>query len=161
VRYGVPGGLVIAGLAILAIDRSTTGAEGWAMLTGAAGATALLNGLFRIGVRGDVERGAEASARDYLTEHGDWPDEDGGEPHGRRWVLARGVVTPEMEAAEAEAAEAQAARGRADGPAAGAAPDRVAGGAPRAASAGEVPARAAAGTAAAAEPGTGADSAPR
>jgi hypothetical protein len=152
VRYGVPIGLVIAGLVILGIDRSTTGAEGWAMLTGAAGAIALLNGLFRIGVRGDVERGTEATARDYLTEHGDWPeDDDHAEPRGRRWVLARGVVTPEMEAAEAagaveatEAAEAAAERQAAPAPereaaAREAAAGDAAAGGPRTESSGRVP----------------------
>jgi hypothetical protein len=117
VRYGVPAALVIAGFVILAIDRSTTGAEGWAMLTGAAGAIALLNVLFRIGVRGDAERADEATARDYLDEHGGWPEEVEEEPHGRKWVLAKGVVTPEMEAADA-AARAGAGAGAGDGPSA-------------------------------------------
>jgi hypothetical protein len=109
VRYGVPIGLVIAGFAILGVDRSTTGAEGWAMLTGAAGAIALLNGLFRIGVRGDAERAEEATARDYLDEHGGWPEDEDDAPRGRRWVLAKGVVTPEMEEAEAHAQAARTA----------------------------------------------------
>jgi hypothetical protein len=115
VRYGVPGALVIAGFAILAIDRSTTGAEGWAMLTGAAGAIALLNVLFRIGVRGDAERADEASARDYLDEHGGWPEDADGEPQGRKWVLAKGVVTPEMEEAEAAARAADDGGGDGEG----------------------------------------------
>jgi len=35
----------------------------------------LLNWLFRLGSKGDLERQTEADARDYYSEHGHWPDE--------------------------------------------------------------------------------------
>jgi hypothetical protein len=34
-----------------------------------------LNYLYRLGVSGDRERGAEDRAREYLDRHGHWPDE--------------------------------------------------------------------------------------
>ena len=41
------------------------------MCVGAGLAVLLLNSLFRLGIEGDKE----VAARDYLTEHGHWPDE--------------------------------------------------------------------------------------
>ncbi len=78
VRYGVPAVVVLAGIVILIFNHSINGIEGFAMLVGAAGATLLLNVLYRVGVAGDVERDHEAEARDYLDEHGHWPDEEPG-----------------------------------------------------------------------------------
>lgn len=46
------------------------------MLVGAAGATLLLNVLYRVGVAGDLERDEEAAARDHLDEHGHWPGDE-------------------------------------------------------------------------------------
>jgi len=45
------------------------------MFVGVAAAILLLNVLYRVGVSGDEERDREAAARDYLDEHGHWPDE--------------------------------------------------------------------------------------
>jgi hypothetical protein len=78
VRYVLPAIVVLAGVVILAFNHSINGLEGFAMLVGAAGATLLLNVLYRVGVSGDVERDREAEARDYLDEHGHWPDEEPG-----------------------------------------------------------------------------------
>jgi hypothetical protein len=75
VRYGLPGVIVLAGVAILVFNHSIDGLEGAAMFIGAAGAILLLNVLYRVGVSGDAERDEEAAARDYLDEHGHWPDE--------------------------------------------------------------------------------------
>ena len=80
VRYGLPAAVVLAGVVILIFNHSINGIEGFAMLVGAAGATLLLNVLYRVGVTGDVERDREAEARDYLDEHGHWPDEEPGRP---------------------------------------------------------------------------------
>jgi hypothetical protein len=102
VRYGVPAVLEVIGLVILAVTRSTTGVEGWGMFTGAAGAVLLLNQLYRIGARGDLERGEEESAREYFAAHGDWPDTVAA--GGRKWTLPAGVVTLEAEEAAARGA---------------------------------------------------------
>jgi hypothetical protein len=75
VRYLLPVAIVLAGVAILVFNHSINGLEGAAMLVGAAGAILLLNVLYRVGVAGDKERDEEAAARDYLDEHGHWPDE--------------------------------------------------------------------------------------
>jgi hypothetical protein len=113
VRYGVPAGLELIGLVIVAIDHSSTGVEGWGMFTGAALAVLLLNVLYRIGARGDADRGEEESARTYFDAHGDWPAPAAAT--GRKWRLPAGVVTLEAETAAA-------ARGEA-GPGAGDRPD--------------------------------------
>lgn len=74
-RYVLPGAIALAAVVILVFNRSLNGLEGAAMLVGAAGAILLLNVLYRVGVTGDEERDREARARDYLDEHGHWPDE--------------------------------------------------------------------------------------
>jgi hypothetical protein len=99
VRYGIPAALIVAGLVLLLIDPGGTGVEAWSLFTGAGLAVLLLNVLFRIGVSGDVERDREERAREYLAEHGHWPDQEEG-PAGRRWHLPEGVATPESEAEE-------------------------------------------------------------
>ena len=76
VRYVVPVGVALAGVVVLLFNHSINGLEGAAMLVGAAGAIVLLNVLYRVGVSGDAERDREAAARDYLDEHGHWPDEE-------------------------------------------------------------------------------------
>jgi hypothetical protein len=76
VRYGLPALLFLAGIVMLVLQPNTIGIEGFAMATGAALATLLLNALFRAGVQGDRERDREEAARRYLGEHGRWPDED-------------------------------------------------------------------------------------
>jgi hypothetical protein len=75
-RYALPGVIVIAGVLALILNRSINGLEGLAMGVGVAGSVLLLNVLYRVGVSGDVERDREADARDYLDEHGHWPDEE-------------------------------------------------------------------------------------
>jgi hypothetical protein len=74
-RYVLPGVIVIAGVLALVLNHSINGLEGLAMGVGVAGSVLLLNVLYRVGVSGDVERDREADARDYLDEHGHWPDE--------------------------------------------------------------------------------------
>jgi len=75
-RYGLPGVLALIGFAFLIIRRDTTGIEMWAMLVGAALAVLLMNLLFRMGQSGERERDAEIEAREYLSRHGRWPDEE-------------------------------------------------------------------------------------
>jgi hypothetical protein len=76
VRYGLPALLILAGFVILFVVDGATRWDGWAMCVGSGLALLLLNGLFRLGAQGDRERDAEQAARDYLTAHGHWPDED-------------------------------------------------------------------------------------
>jgi hypothetical protein len=75
VRYVLPAAIVVVAIVVLAFNHSINGLEGAAMFVGAAGAIFLLNALYRVGVTGDVERDREAAARDYIDEHGHWPDE--------------------------------------------------------------------------------------
>jgi hypothetical protein len=75
VRYVLPAVLIVAGFVLLfAVDGSLRW-DGWAMCVGAGLSVLLLNWLLRLGMEGDKERDKEAAARDYLTEHGYWPDE--------------------------------------------------------------------------------------
>jgi hypothetical protein len=76
VRYVLPAAVVLGGIIVLAFNRTLNGLEGWAMLTGAGLAILLLNGLYRVGVKGDEERDREEEARQYFDEHGRWPDEE-------------------------------------------------------------------------------------
>ena len=75
-RYGLPGALVLVAVVVLMLNDSINGLEGAAMFIGIAGSVLLLNVLYRVGVKGDEERDREAEARDYLDEHGHWPDEE-------------------------------------------------------------------------------------
>ena len=75
IRYGLPAALVVAGFVILAFADGSIRWDGWAMCVGAGLALLLLNVLFRYGAKGDEERDAEERAREYLAEHGHWPDE--------------------------------------------------------------------------------------
>jgi hypothetical protein len=74
-RYGLPAVLVVAGFVILLVADGSTKWDGWAMCVGAGLSILLLNVLFRFGARGDREREDEAAAREYLAEHGHWPDD--------------------------------------------------------------------------------------
>src|SRR5262245_39972541 len=75
-RYGIPLALVLAGFVLLFTVEDEIRWDGWAMLVGSGLSVLLLNVLFRLGVSGDKERDAEEAAREYLTAHGHWPDED-------------------------------------------------------------------------------------
>jgi hypothetical protein len=80
VRYVIPGLIVLAGTLALIFNQSITGLEGLAMGIGVGASVLLLNVLYRVGVKGDVERDREAEARDFLDEHGYWPDEEPAPP---------------------------------------------------------------------------------
>ena len=75
VRYGLPAGLMLAGFVLLFAAPDSTRYEGFSMCVGAGLALYLLNWLFRLGATGDREREQEDAAREYLAEHGHWPDE--------------------------------------------------------------------------------------
>jgi hypothetical protein len=75
VRYGLPITLLIAGLAVLLVDSDSRRFEGFAMLVGSGLSVALTSVLFRISASDERERDDEARARDFLTQHGYWPDE--------------------------------------------------------------------------------------
>ena len=76
VRYGLPAVILLAGVVALLVSDTLTGLEGLAMGIGVAASVLLLNVLYRIGVKGDLERDDEEAARVYYDEHGRWPDEE-------------------------------------------------------------------------------------
>jgi hypothetical protein len=76
VRYVLPGALVLAGFVALFVVDDTTKWDLFAMCVGAGLSVALINVLFRLGAKGDEERDREDAAREYLAEHGHWPDEE-------------------------------------------------------------------------------------
>jgi hypothetical protein len=76
VRYVLPGVLVLAGFVSLFVVDDTTKWDLFAMCVGAGLSVALINVLFRFGAKGDEEREREEAAREYLAEHGRWPDEE-------------------------------------------------------------------------------------
>lgn len=83
VRTWMPALICIAGVLVLvARGFDETGWEAVTLLVAAGSSVWLLNVLFRLGVRGDVEREAEDEARAYFDRHGFWPDEapPGGPP---------------------------------------------------------------------------------
>ena len=96
VRYGIGAVMVVAGIAMIAINPGGFGVDGFAMAVGGGLSVLLINFLFRLGVSGDREREQEEEARRYFDEHGVWPDDEPTSA-GRRWTLAPGVVTPEHE----------------------------------------------------------------
>ena len=100
-RYGLSGGLVLAGVVCLLVAPEGDAFHGFALFTGAGLSLLLLNVLYRIGVRGDFERDEEEEARRHFSEHGEWPDE-APPPTRAAWRLPDGVATPESEAAEKE-----------------------------------------------------------
>jgi hypothetical protein len=75
VRYGLPAALVLAGFVLLIFADGSVRWDGWAMCVGAGLALLLLNVLFRMGAKGDEERDREEAAREYMAQHGHWPDE--------------------------------------------------------------------------------------
>ncbi len=74
-RYILPALLIVAGFVVLLVVDDDIRWDGWAMLVGSGLALLLLNVLFRYGAKGDKERDAEESAREYFGKHGRWPDD--------------------------------------------------------------------------------------
>ncbi len=77
VRYGLPAALLIAGLVVLIVDTDSRRYEGFAMLVGSGLSVALTSVLFRISASDQREREDEDRAREFLAQHGYWPDEAG------------------------------------------------------------------------------------
>jgi hypothetical protein len=76
-RWWIPAALCLVGVVILvADDFNTTGADAFAAFAGAGSSIWLINFLWRLGISGDDERDLEALDREYLAEHGHWPDEE-------------------------------------------------------------------------------------
>ena len=75
VRYVLPAVILLAGIVALLVSDTLTGLEGLAMGIGVAASVLLLNVLYRVGVKGDLERDDEEAARVFYDEHGRWPDE--------------------------------------------------------------------------------------
>jgi hypothetical protein len=86
VRYGLPALILIAGFVALILSDTLSGLEGLAMGIGVAASVLLLNVLYRVGVKGDLERDDEEAARVYYDTHGRWPDEE--DDAGRRPPVA-------------------------------------------------------------------------
>lgn len=78
VRWWLPAIICLVGVAIaIGMKFDGDGLDALAAFVGAGSSIWLLNFLWRMGVSGEDERDAEAAARDFLTEHGHWPDEPG------------------------------------------------------------------------------------
>jgi len=75
VRFGLPVLIVIAGVLLAVIGQRESAYEVGALLISAGLSVALLNLLYRVGVKGDEDRGREASAREYFDRTGHWPGE--------------------------------------------------------------------------------------
>jgi hypothetical protein len=80
-RYGLPIALVVAGVAAIIIGHASgksPAAAGGVVLLGVALMVWMINWLFRMSLESNRDRDKEDAARDYFSEHGHWPGEDGG-----------------------------------------------------------------------------------
>jgi hypothetical protein len=84
VRYGIGAVMVVAGLVLLIANPGGFGVDGFALAVGGGLSVLMINWLFRLGVSGDLEREEEERARQYLEEHGHWPDEEPPPPRPTR-----------------------------------------------------------------------------
>jgi hypothetical protein len=90
IRVWLPIAVVVLGIVLFVLNPTADTAMGSAAIIGAGLSIWLLNVLFRIGVKGDLERDDEAEARQFFDRHGHWPDEPpppaddpSGPPHRR------------------------------------------------------------------------------
>jgi hypothetical protein len=80
-RRWLPFGLCLIGVVILVADGfDLFGVDAFSAFVGAGLSVALTNVLWRIGIAGNLDRDDEEAARQYLAEHGHWPDEPGRDP---------------------------------------------------------------------------------
>ena len=84
VRYVLPAVILLAGIVALLVSDTLPGLEGLAMGIGVAASVLLLNVLYRVGVKGDLERDDEDAARVFYDEHGRWPDDEPRAERARR-----------------------------------------------------------------------------
>jgi hypothetical protein len=75
VRVWLPIVIIASGILLALIVQTDAAYEGGALLVSAGASVWLLNAFFRIGVRGDEERGDEIAAREEFERTGRWPDE--------------------------------------------------------------------------------------
>lgn len=75
VRFVMPALIVLSGLLLAAIGQRESAYEAGALLVSAGLSVGLLNLLYRVGVRGDKDRGREEAARDHYERTGYWPGE--------------------------------------------------------------------------------------
>lgn len=68
--------MVAAGIVLLILNPGGFGVDGFALAVGGGLSVLMINWLFRLGVSSDLEREEEERARQYLEEHGYWPDEE-------------------------------------------------------------------------------------
>ncbi len=75
VRFVLPALIVLSGVLLAAIGQNESAYEVGALLISAGVSVALLNLLYRVGVRGDKDRGREEAAREHYDRTGHWPGE--------------------------------------------------------------------------------------
>ena len=75
VRIGLPVGICLLGLVLIAVEPDRNGLEGGLLVVSAGLSVWLLNWLYRVGVAGERERDDEDEAREFFDRHGVWPDE--------------------------------------------------------------------------------------
>ena len=75
VRFVLPALIVLSGILLAAIGQRESAYLAGALLVSAGVSVALLNLLYRVGVRGDKDRGREEQAREHFDRTGNWPSE--------------------------------------------------------------------------------------
>jgi hypothetical protein len=94
IRIWLPVIVTFAGVAVMVIGGGDdVSLEGGAGIIGAGLAIWLMNVLFRVGLDNDRDRDAEDAARDFLDEHGYWPDDTAG-PGGAPAPVASAECPP-------------------------------------------------------------------
>jgi hypothetical protein len=85
-RYWLPGGIAVFGVVLIVIGRAaySNSASGHS-LESAAGVALLIvaiivwmiNWMYRLSIRSNIEREEEEDARDHFTRTGRWPEDEG------------------------------------------------------------------------------------
>jgi hypothetical protein len=75
VRFVMPALIVLSGVLLAVIGHRESAYEVGALLVSAGVSVALLNLLYRVGVRGDKDRDREEAAREHFDRTGHWPGE--------------------------------------------------------------------------------------
>ena len=91
VRYGIGATMILAGIVVLIVSPGGFGVDGFAMAVGGGLSVLLINYMYRLSLDSNRDRDEEEAARNYLAEHGRWPDEQPG-PHSSPGP--RGSVRP-------------------------------------------------------------------
>jgi hypothetical protein len=72
VRFGLPGAIVVIGIALTALGSDDAVVGAGVALTGVGMLVALLNALMRLGLESGADREREEEARRYFDRHGRW-----------------------------------------------------------------------------------------